>query len=822
MLVKVAIDLALDRLFTYAVPEELEKKLAVGQLLLVPFGHREARGFAMEIENSSIRRFVDSSNHRIVNSLNSESAKHQIDKSTNRRIDESINLKPVRAIVDEVPFFSEKLLELVKRIAAYYAAPIEKVLKAAVPSAVIKPNARPREQLYVEAVPEFKFVESSIRRIVESSNPECANSQIDKSTNRRVDKSTNSRQRWLYDQIVRLGGGWREQLCEELKTTPATLAKLAALGALTITPREKRRNPLSSRRILPTKPLPLNAEQQEALRSIGNSSIRRFVDSSNRIIVNSINSESANTRIDKSMNRRIDESINLPILLHGVTGSGKTEVYLQAIAKELEAGRGAIVMVPEIALTPQTVQRFASRFGDRIAVLHSALSDGERYDEWHRIRSGKARVVVGPRSAVFAPVKDLGLIVVDEEHETSYKQEESPRYNARDVAVLRGQIEGAKVVLGSATPSLESWANVARGKYAIARMTKRAGAGTLPLVHVIDMKEQQMGIYSPPLLDAIRLRLDRGEQTILFLNRRGYSRSVVCRACGEALECPDCAMPYTYHQADSCCRCHICGGWIPVPAACPACGAKALEYKGIGTQRAEAALAKLFPRARILRMDADSTSRKNSHDDILAAFRRHDADILLGTQMIAKGLDFPNVTLVGVLSADSSLQMPDFRAAERTFQLLAQVSGRAGRAELPGEVFIQTLDPEATAIVEAARGDFAAFARGELESRKAGDLPPYCHLAAIRVASEDARAASDWAEMYSKSLASWAKKFGALTVSDAYPSALEKAEGWYRYQVVLRAPTAAPIVRAWRWVIGARPPQRGIRVAIDIDAANIV
>ena len=554
--------------------------------------------------------------------------------------------------------------------------------------------------------------------------------------------------------------------------------------------RQKRRDPLANKRILPTKPLPLNPEQSSTL--------------------SLITSATSNSKLQTSN----------CILLFGVTGSGKTEVYLQAIAKELEAGRGAIVMVPEISLTPQTVQRFASRFGDKVAVLHSALSDGERYDEWHRIRSGEARVVVGPRSAVWAPVKNLGLIVVDEEHDSSYKQDDSPRYHARDVAVLRGAVEGVRVVLGSATPSLESWMNVKKGKYLLAKMTKRAGAGSLPRINLVEM--QDGSIYSKELLDAIRLRLDRGEQTILFLNRRGYSRSVSCERCGWTVECEQCGIPYTYHKADSCLRCHVCGEWKPLPTECPQCKSHDFAYKGIGTQRAESALKQCFEHARILRMDADSTSRKNSHDDILGAFRRGEADILLGTQMIAQGLDFPNVTLVGVLNADASLNMPDFRASERTFQLLAQVSGRAGRSELPGEVFIQSHDVENPVLRilgrEAADGGFVEFAEAELKAREELKYPPYRHLAVINFASKDLKEASDWAELYSKSL----KQLKDLEVSEAIPCALEKAEGWYRWQIVVLADFTKSIIKAWRWITAERPPKKSLRWGIDIDALNLV
>ena len=726
MVCKVAIDLALDKLFTYSVPGDMEKKLAIGQLLSVPFGRRTAQGFVLELSGD-------------------EAAGDLADK-----------LKPVERILDEVPFFSPALLELVRRLAAYIAAPIESVLKAAVPAAVLKPGARPKELLFIA--------------------PSLAAGEV----------KVTARQQWIYDQIVRLGGGWMNQLCAELDTTPATLKLMGQKGLLQIAPRQKFRSPLMNRRILPSKPLPLNPEQQRALNCV-------FAPSKK------------------------------PLLLHGITGSGKTEVYLQAIAHVLDLGQGAIVMVPEIALTPQTVQRFASRFGDKVAVLHSALSDGERYDEWHRIRSGRARVVVGPRSAVFAPVGRLGLIVVDEEHEHSYKQEDNPRYHARDAAVLRGAVEGAKVVLGSATPSLESYRNALTGKYDYAELTGRAGPGTLPQVTRVDLNVradgEQGGIYSRELLEAVRDRLNRGEQTILFLNRRGFSRSVTCEDCGGTVDCDKCDFPYTYHRADECLRCHLCGKWIPVPKTCPHCGSTRLSYRGIGTQRAEAALRKCFPKARILRMDADSTSRKNSHDDILGAFRRHEADILLGTQMIAKGLDFPNVTLVGVLNADQSLNMPDFRAAERTFQLLAQVSGRAGRAELPGEVIVQTRNPNHPAVKAACFNDFKAFAREELKTREEERLPPFTHLSVVHLKSQDRELAERWAACYAEALA---KALKTSSVSEAMPGAIERTDGWYRYQITVASPAISPLIAAWKWIQGVRPVPKALKVALDVDAYNLI
>ncbi len=706
----------------------------MGQLLRVPFGHREARGFALSLEDGAGAGEEPPSPARYA-------------------------IRPVLGIADEAPFFSPQMLRLVRWMASYTCSPIETCLRSAVPAAVLKPNARPKERLFVEPAADAPGA------------------------------GLTAYQRELLGNIARVGGGWVQQLCREFATTPATLRALASKGAVSIAPRAQRRDPLAGRRVVASSPLELNAMQREALELI-----------------------SGGTGTPPR-----------PVLLHGVTGSGKTEVYLQAIARELDAGRGAIVLVPEISLTPQTVRRFAGRFGGRVAVLHSALSDGERYDEWHRIRTGEARVVVGPRSAVFAPVRDLGLIVVDEEHDPSYKQDEAPRYNARDVAVVRGTLEGCRVVLGSATPSLETWLNARRGKYALASMASRVAGHPMPTVHLLDLGEEceayaSAPIFSKFLLDAIAERVRRGEQTILFLNRRGYSRVCECRGCGYVASCPNCSASYTYHSADRCLRCHICGGWTAPPASCPDCGGHDFAYSGVGTQRAELALRKCFPAARILRMDADSTSRKNSHDDILSKFRAREADVLIGTQMIAKGLDFPNVTLVGVLNADASLNMPDFRAAERTFQLIAQVSGRAGRAEKPGEVFIQTFHPDEFVIRAAADADFVRFADAELAEREAARLPPYVRFATALFRARDCALAQRWADLYSKSLA----RYPGLSVSEAVPPAVEMADGWYRFMVQVKSATAKSISSAWRWITAARPLPKEVRAAMDVDALRVM
>ena len=750
MIVKVAIEAAGGSMYDYAVPTALVSEIKPGLRVRVPLGSRVVDAYVVELSEQKSSKAED---------LPLFSGK-PLEQSSGK----SYRLRHLQSITDPVPCISESLLRLVHWMAEYYCAPFEQTLRCVLPAAVRSKSMRAKQQIYVEP--------------------------------QRGDFKLTKRQSELYQEIIRVDGGWMSFLTREFSCTPQTIRNLEKNGAVKIEKRQIRRDPLARRRVLPTKPMELMPEQAEALGSI------------NELIDASASGEKT-----------------APLLLHGVTGSGKTEVYLQAIAKVLEGGRGAIVLVPEIALTPQTVQRFAARFGKRIAVLHSALSDGERFDEWHRIRNGEADVVVGPRSALFAPVRNLGLIVVDEEHEPSYKQDETPRYHARDVAVVRGVMEKCVVVLGTATPSMESWNNVQSEKYNCATLSKRVSDRPMPDVYIIDMRIENSGtghaqIFSTPLLDAIKERLDRGEQTILFLNRRGYSNSLQCPNCGYVAECPECNISYTYHSADTCLRCHVCGGWKHVPAVCPGCGEPVLKYAGYGTQRVEKALSKCFPKARVLRMDADVTSRKSSHDEILSKFKTRQADILLGTQMIAKGLDFPNVTLVGVVNADISLHMPDIRAGERTWQLLAQVSGRAGRAELPGEVFIQTYTPEHPAIrVAGGLQTFGTMVEKELLERKEGCYPPFTHLVCITFRGRSEEKAAMAARCYEAGL----KKCGVpMIVSEAAPAPLAKARGYYRYQVLLRSPSAKRMVKALRDLMTCQKVGDDVKMTVDVDAVNMM
>ena len=513
-------------------------------------------------------------------------------------------------------------------------------------------------------------------------------------------------------------------------------------------------------------------------------------------------------------------------LLHGVTGSGKTEVYLNAIEAVLAAGRSALLLVPEIALTPAVAGQFFSRFGDRVAILHSAFTDTERSDHWRRIRSGAASVVVGTRSGVFAPVASLGLIVVDEEHDGSYKQEETPRYNGRDVAIVRAQSAGACVILGSATPSLESRYNAERGKYTLLELPGRIEERPMPTVELIDMRQEfletrKQSTFSRKLLDALALRLEAREQTIILLNRRGFSSFVACRACGERIQCINCSVTLTYHKRDHRLLCHYCGYAQKVPSVCPKCASQHIYFLGLGSERVEEELHQAFPAARIARLDRDTVTGKRHYESILEEFREGNYDMLVGTQMIAKGHDIPNVTLVGVISADVGLGIPDFRAAERTFQLLTQVAGRAGRGSIPGIVLVQTINPDHYAVRLAAAQDYSAFYQKELAFRRALHYPPFSAMANLLVRSQQKEAAMRMASDLALLLTPPPDKLKIMGPAEA---PVPRLKNEYRYQFLIKAASRKALNELLRQIhhFGVEHKWGATALVIDVDPLSLM
>ncbi len=513
-------------------------------------------------------------------------------------------------------------------------------------------------------------------------------------------------------------------------------------------------------------------------------------------------------------------------LLQGVTGSGKTEVYLRSIAETLANNQTALMLVPEISLTPQMVTRVKSRFGDLVAVLHSGLSNGERYDEWRRIERGEAKVVVGARSAVFAPLENIGLIIMDEEHESSYKQDETPRYHARNVAKWRSDYYGATVVLGSATPSLESRARAQKGVYQHLLLPERINQQPLPAVQVVDMRQELRkhaeSNFSTELLDEIQIRMSRGEQSILMLNRRGYSSFIMCRDCGFVLQCPNCDISLTLHMDTHTMKCHYCGHEEPIPKICPNCQSHKIRYYGTGTQKVQEELQAIIPDAKILRMDVDTTRRKGMHEKLLNSFGNQEADILIGTQMIAKGLDFPNVTLVGVLNADTALGLPDFRSSERTFQLLTQVSGRAGRADKTGSVIVQTFNPDYYAIKLAQHHDYEHFFQMEMNIRHRGKYPPYFYTLQISVSHEEeaqaAKAIVNIAQFLKPNLDKNSIVLGPT------PKSIARMNRKYYYQLVIKYKQDTQLHQLLTQMMDQiqKQSRHGVQISIDPEPQNFI
>jgi len=677
-------------------------------------------------------------------------------------------VRPLAAVMDERPQMTPVLMKLAKWMAEYYGCDEQDALRCVLPRAVRETGHAPLKRKFASLAKPVSAEEIAALR------------------------TKAPRQAAVLEHLQANGPVAVARLTAETGASDAAVKTLARRGLVQVTAEEVRRAPLGSEEFVASKPPVLSAEQEHALEGI-RPALR-------------------------------DPAAHKPIVLKGITGSGKTEVYLRAIDEVLQAGKTALVLVPEIALTPQTVERFSSRFtpqGIEVAVLHSHLSEGERHDEWHRVRSGQARIAIGARGAVFAPLENLGLIVIDEEHDNSYKQDEGPRYHARDLAVVRGKMEPCAVLLGSATPSLESFENYRKGKYDLLELSHRHDGCVLPVFRVVDMRlrskdgERNDQFISPKLGLAIEARLAKGEQTILFLNRRGFFTVLACKSCGKNVECPHCSVSLALHKKEDLARCHICGYAQKPPRRCPECHDPQIAFSGVGTEKVEAVVKKMFPSARVARMDSDTMTRKGAYHETLGAFRSRKIDILVGTQMIAKGLHFPGVTLVGIISADSALHLPDFRAGERTFQLLVQVAGRAGRGDAEGEVIVQTFSPAHPSLQFAKSHDFDGFAAHELEMRHNFGHPPYSHLVLLTARADTAQKAEFAARTLAQKLTAAVPH--TVMVSPAAPAPLARVRGMYRYQVVARGKEIRALTKAIKESLGAIKLPKDVHVAVDVD-----
>ncbi|MFQ6091180.1 MAG: primosomal protein N' [bacterium] len=818
--VDVALPLPVGGVYTYAVPKGWAAQVRVGSRVLVPVRDRRTTGFVVKLKREG---------------------------NGNR-------LKEIGDVLDAGPLFDSVLLRLTQWVADYYLCPWGEVLKAALPAGI---HLESRRKIRLKEPYSDRLLEKADRLVAEGS---------------RILRAVFEKGELRFDKLKQLVGEEGVSVAVEELERKGYIEVQKSVGP----PRVKT---LYERWIVLSQPRPLSEHQIQQLKkraprqgscldlllkaeghTMSASELRsrygidgpvlqrmrtagliRFVEremvrdpyrgvpiEKARDFVPTAEQSEALRRVERAVRSRAFRVF----LLHGVTGSGKTQVYIRAIREVVKRGRKAIVLIPEIALTPQTVARFRGHFADRVAVLHSRLSLGERYDIWRRIQGGAFDIVIGARSAVYAPVRRLGLIVVDEEHESAYKQSDSvPRYHARDVAIVRARLSKAVILLGTATPSLESYHNATTGKYARCALPYRIDHRPLPPVTVVDMCEERKAgnwdIFSNLLREKIEQRWAKGEQVILLQNRRGFSSYIQCEQCGYVAKCRSCNVTLTYHSAEHALRCHYCDARHPAPSLCPKCSGHRLRYRGVGTQRIEKEVQKLFPGIKILRMDVDTTRRKGAHGRILKLFERGEVDVLLGTQMVAKGLDFPRVTLVGVIDADVGLNLPDFRASERTFHLLTQVAGRAGRSELGGEVVVQTFSPDNPAVAFARCHDYASFSKRELEQRRELRYPPFSRLVSIltqgREEEEVRNRAEELAHGIRASLEKGADSF--VRVLGPAPAPLTKIMGNYRWQIILKGDDPRlfkECLRAGLSSLSSDQSSKRVRVTVDVDPVDML
>ncbi|MBL4952629.1 primosomal protein N' [Neobacillus sp. OS1-32] len=783
-----------DKPFDYLIPEDWTETMQPGMRVIVPFGPRKIQGFVTEIKDKSefkqLKEIIAPMDLEPV--LNKEllhlgewltetslcfkifAYQAMLPAALKAKYEKKVRLAPGKEVAVlpsslQAIFADNKKLEW------------EEVLK----SGLVPLLQREAAKGHLEVVYEVK--ERVKKKQVKVIRPLFPPAEI-KAEMERLPANAEKQRQVLDYFIEHQDPVEQKQLLTIVQTSPSTVKALVEKGLLSEDEMEVYRDPFENRVFEHTAPLPLTKAQTAAISPIL---------------------------------KAIEAKRHEVFLLYGVTGSGKTEIYLQAIQDVIDKGKEAIVLVPEISLTPQMVNRFKGRFGDLVAVMHSGLSAGEKYDEWRKIQRKEVKVVVGARSAIFAPFENIGIIIIDEEHETSYKQEDMPRYHARDVAIERAKVYSCPVVLGSATPSLESFARAQKKVYHLLTLSNRMNNKPLPPVEIIDMREElraeNRSMFSRKLFSKLKDRLEKKQQSVLLLNKRGHSSFVMCRDCGYVVNCPNCDISLTYHRAGNRMKCHYCGYESNIPNVCPECSSEYIRYFGTGTQKVEEELGKILPEARVIRMDVDTTGRKGSHEKLLKDFRDGKADILLGTQMIAKGLDFPNITLVGVLSADTMLHLPDFRSSEKTFQLLTQVSGRAGRHQLPGEVVIQTYTPEHYSIELAGMQNYDYFYQREMMMRKIHHYPPFYYLVLVTVTHEQLMKAVAETEKIVNYLRSQVSNQAVILGPAASP--IPRINNRYRYQCLIKYKREPNLTNVLKKILDQyqKEARNGLQVSIDVN-----
>ncbi len=810
-LVEVALPLKVRHTFTYEVPPAMRPSAVPGVRALLPLGERRITGYVVGPAESA----------------------------------PDVSIKAVCELLDPQPLLDAHILKLTRWVADYYLASWGLVIRTSLPPGIDRSTSRSIElvqpsELFAREVSRLAPAQQEIVAAIEGRGPVLLSSLRRRWPAREVERLV---QHLVTGQLARVGYSERRPAVRPARRAVVRLATdrvavesgLAALGA-----RAPRQSALLEQ--LLRSPATLTAAEATAI--AGASGVRALIAKGLiRRVVEEVERSPWDGAPDRALAgpppeltpaqqaavdgilKGLAQGTFFPALLFGTTGSGKTEVYLRVIEEVVRLGKQALVLVPEIALTPLAADRFRARFADRVALFHSGLSPGERLDQWGRIKKGMADIVVGARSAVFAPLSRLGLIAVDEEHDPSYKQHDEPRYHARDVALARGQMLGIPVILGSATPAFESYHRAKEGDYRLFVLPERVEARPLPSMTLIDMREEKARgergphIFSQPLADTIKQTLAKGEQVLLFLNRRGYARLLICRECGFALRCPRCSVSLIYHAADARMRCHYCDHRERPPERCPKCGGIALGLLGYGTQQVEAAARALAPTATLTRMDRDTTRRRRAHQNILRTVEQRQTQILIGTQMVGKGHDFPGITLVGVLSADASMQVPDFRAGERTYALLTQVAGRAGRGERPGQVLVQTYNPDHYSILAARDNDYDALYEIERPLREGRGLPPFGFLVLLLISHPKQDQAQEKAERLANLLLERAAS--PLALEGPAPAPLSRLKGRYRWQLLAKGPEPESLHQWVREAIELLPASDQRSVEVDVDPVDL-